>query len=114
MRTERVIQIIALVVILCATAASGRLLSNLIGLSDRHVLRYTDVSVEGAPFYVAVGQALGAFRGLAVDILWIKVDYMKSKGLYYEVMADAEKITKLQPRFPAVWSFQGHNMAYNI
>jgi hypothetical protein len=29
-------------------------------------------------------------------------------------MADADLITKLQPRFSAVWAFHGHNMAYNI
>ena len=53
-------------------------------------LRYTDVSVEGAPPFVALGTAIGALRGLIVDILWIKVNFMKEKGLFYEVMADAD------------------------
>ena len=39
---------------------------------------------------------------------------MKQKGLFFDVMADADMITKLQPRFAAVWAFHGHNMAYNI
>ncbi|MCH2160824.1 MAG: hypothetical protein MK085_03010 [Phycisphaerales bacterium] len=81
---------------------------------DGHALRYTDVSVEGAPPVVALGTAIGALRGIIVDYLWIKVNMMKEKGQFYEVMSDADLITKLQPRFGEVWSFHGHNMAYNI
>ena len=77
-------------------------------------LRYTDEAEAGAPPMVVLGTALGALRGLLVDYLWIKVTLQKEKGLLYEVMADANLITALQPRFPEVWSFHGHNMAYNI
>lgn len=77
-------------------------------------LRYTDEAEEGAPPMVVLGTALGALRGLLVDYLWIKVTIQKEKGLLYEVMADSNLITALQPRFPEVWSFHGHNMAYNI
>ncbi len=79
-----------------------------------HGLRYTDEAIAGAPPIVALGTALGALRGLIVDYLWLKVTWMKEKGLFYEVMADADLITRLQPRFPEVWAFHGHNMAYNI
>ncbi len=82
--------------------------------TDGFGLRYTDVAVDGAPPIVALGTAMGALRGLIVDYLWIKVNMMKEKGLYFEVMSDADMITKLQPRFGEVWGFHGHNMAYNI
>ncbi|MFO0829006.1 MAG: hypothetical protein U0572_12775 [Phycisphaerales bacterium] len=82
--------------------------------TDGFGLRYTDVAIDGAPPIVALGTALGAFRGLIVDYLWLKVNMMKEKGLFYEVMGDADLITKLQPRFGEVWGFHGHNMAYNI
>ena len=81
---------------------------------DGNGLRYTDVSVEGAPPIVALGTAIGALRGIIVDYLWLKVNMMKEEGQFYEVMSDAELITKLQPRFAQVWGFHGHNMAYNI
>lgn len=81
---------------------------------DGYALRYTDVSVEGAPPIVALGTAIGALRGIIVDYLWIKVNMMKEKGQFYEVMSDAALITKLQPRFGEVWAFHGHNMMYNI
>jgi hypothetical protein len=110
----RTIQLIALVVMIACTAVSGAMLGPITRQTEAAGLRYTDVSVEGAPPFVALGTAIGALRGLIVDILWIKVNFMKEKGLFYEVMADAELITKLQPRFAAVWAFHGHNMAYNI
>jgi len=81
---------------------------------DGYGLRYTDVSVEGAPPIVALGTAIGALRGIIVDYLWLKVNMMKEEGQFYEVMSDAELITKLQPRFAQVWGFHGHNMAYNV
>ncbi len=114
MGRDRLIQLVALVVLVAATSVSGALLPRLIDLTQRHALRYTDVAVEGAPLHVALGTAIGALRGIIVDWLWIKVHFLKEKGLYYEVMADSELITKLQPRFAAVWAFLGHNMAYNI
>jgi hypothetical protein len=77
-------------------------------------LRYTDEAAEGAPPMVVLGTAIGALRGLLVDYLWIKLGLQKEQGLLYEVMADADLITALQPRFPDVWAFHGHNMAYNI
>lgn len=86
----------------------------LVAGTDGYGLRYTDVAVDGAPPIVALGTVMGAFRGLIVDYLWIKVNMMKEKGLFFEVMSDADLITKLQPRFGEVWAFHGHNMAYNI
>jgi len=82
--------------------------------ADGFGLRYTDIAIEGAPPIVALGTAMGALRGLVVDYLWIKVNMMKEKGLFFDVMSDADLITKLQPRFGEVWAFHGHNMAYNI
>jgi hypothetical protein len=111
---HRLIQLIAAVVLVAAMSGAGWLAPRLVSLSDKHALRYTDVSVEGAPPIVALGTAMGALRGLIVDYLWIKVQLNKEKGMLYEIMADTELITKLQPRFAAVWAFHGHNMAYNI
>ena len=111
---NRLIQAIAFVVMLISAAVSGSMLSPMHRMIEEKSLRYTDVSVEGAPFIVAMGTAIGALRGLIVDYLWIKVHIMKEKGLFYEVMDAAELITKLQPRCGAVWVFHGHNMAYNI
>ena len=114
MTHDRTIQAVAGAVLIGAVVLAGGVLTGLTATAERHVLRYTNLAVAGAPPVVALGTAIGALRGIIVDYLWIKVHIMKQKGLYYEVMADADLITKLQPRFSAVWAFHGHNMAYNI
>jgi hypothetical protein len=58
--------------------------------------------------------ATGAFRGLLVDVLWIRADNLKEQGQFFDAKQLAEWITILQPRFAAVWEFQAWNMAYNI
>ena len=58
--------------------------------------------------------ATGAFRGLLVDILWIRADRLKEQGQFFDAKQLAEWITVLQPRFAEVWEFHAWNMAYNI
>ena len=58
--------------------------------------------------------ATGAFRGLLVDVLWIRADNLKEEGQFFDAKQLAEWITILQPRFASVWEFQAWNMAYNI
>ena len=112
--SDRLIQFGAGIVCVGGIALAGMLQPKMTAIADRDQLRYTDISIEGAPPIVAIGTAIGALRGLIVDYLWLKVTIQKEKGLLYEVMADSDLITKLQPRFPDVWAFHGHNLAYNI
>ena len=71
--------------------------------------------LENAPPSLAFATvAMGAFRGLVVDMLWIRAEKLKDKGEYFDAKQIAEWITTLQPRFADVWEFQGWNMAYNI
>jgi hypothetical protein len=58
--------------------------------------------------------AMGAFRGLVVDVLWMRADRLKEQGQFFDAKQLAEWITVLQPRFGQVWAFQAWNMAYNI
>jgi len=74
-----------------------------------------DVNLEGAPpSLVFATVAMGAFRGLVVDILWMRADKLKEEGQFFDARQLAEWITMLQPRFAAVWEFHAWNMAYNI
>jgi len=71
--------------------------------------------LENAPPSLAFATvAMGAFRGLLVDILWLRADRLKDKGEFFDAKQIAEWITTLQPRFASVWEFQAWNMAYNI
>lgn len=71
--------------------------------------------LENAPPSLAFATvAMGAFRGLVVDILWMRADKLKEQGQFFDAKQLAEWITILQPRFASVWEFQAWNMAYNI
>ena len=71
--------------------------------------------LENAPPSLAFATvAMGAFRGLVVDILWMRADKMKEEGQFFDARQLAEWITTLQPRFAAVWEFHAWNMAFNI
>jgi hypothetical protein len=71
--------------------------------------------LENAPPSLAFATvAMGAFRGLVVDILWIRAEKLKEEGQFFDAKQLAEWITTLQPRFASVWDFQAWNMAYNI
>jgi hypothetical protein len=72
-------------------------------------------SLENAPPSLAFATvAMGAFRGLIVDILWMRADTLKQEGKFFDAKQLAEWITTLQPRFAQVWDFHAWNMAYNI
>ena len=104
---DRPVQLLSAAVAVACVAGAGTLLPRILDASDRAQLRYTDVSVEGAPPVVAVG----ALRGLVVDYLWIRLQQMREAGQYYDARRLADLITKLQPRFGEVWAFHGHNLA---
>jgi hypothetical protein len=71
--------------------------------------------LENAPPSLAFATvAMGAFRGLVVDVLWMRADQLKEQGQFFDARQLAEWITTLQPRFASVWEFQAWNMAYNI
>ena len=64
--------------------------------------------------YALCLQALGSFRGMIVNALFIRAEEYKNQGRYYDAMQLASAICKFQPRFPSVWEFQSWNMAWNI
>ena len=75
----------------------------------------TNEPLENAPPSLAFATvAMGAFRGLLVDILWLRADKLEDEGEFFDARQIAEWITTLQPRFASVWEFQAWNMAYNI
>jgi hypothetical protein len=58
--------------------------------------------------------ALGGFRGLLVDVLWIKAQTAMASQRFYELKLLCDLIQKLQPTFTQVHSFQAHQMMYNM
>jgi len=115
MRTRDVI-----ILLICAVTAGVSLFAagsqlDRINTQREELKLVSNTVVENAPPSLAFATvALGAFRGLIVDILWMRADKLKEEGQFFDARQIAEWITKLQPRFAAVWEFHAWNMAYNI
>jgi len=58
--------------------------------------------------------ALGGFRGLIANALWIRANDLQQDGKYFEMVQLADWITKMEPTLTQVWLVQSWNMAYNI
>jgi len=105
---------------LCLLIAVGLLLFageklDYINVARKEMKLVINEPLENAPPSLAFATiAMGAFRGLVVDILWIRADRLKEQGQFFDAKQLAEWITVLQPRFISVWDFHAWNMAYNI
>ena len=112
MKTTRTfISIVALVLL-------GIVLSFLSGRMNaiRYNAHLTDTTpLENAPPMVAfTSVALGGFRGLAADLLWLRMRRLQEDSKYFEMVQLADWIIKLQPRNTDSHAFLGWNMSYNI
>ncbi len=58
--------------------------------------------------------ALGSFRGWLIDILWLRAGQLEQEGRVHESMQLSRWITRLQPNFPQVWSYQAWQLAFNL
>lgn len=84
--------------------------------NDRERLDLTRVQpLDNAPPVLAFTTvALGGFRGLISNALWIRANDLQDQDKFFEMMQLANWITKLEPHFVQVWLVQAWNMAYNI
>ena len=110
-----------LIIFLCIAFAASLLvvsnhqLSSIVDARKEMKLVSSSEPLENAPPSLAFASvALGAFRGLLVDVLWMRADNLKQAGQFFDAKQLADWITILQPRFAEVWDFQAWNMAYNI
>jgi len=71
--------------------------------------------LENAPPLLAFTTvALGGFRGLIANALWIRASDLQENEKFFEMVQLADWITDLEPHFTHVWTMQAWNMAYNI
>jgi hypothetical protein len=105
-------------------ALVGLLIAGLIGASlSQNVLNRSRESLgltraaplENAPPVLAFTTvALGGFRGLIANALWIRMDELQQDGKYFEMVQLADWISKLQPNIAQVWVHLAWNMSYNV
>lgn len=107
-------KILLLVLALALLFGAGRVEHSLD--RDRNQLGMTYVAtLDNAPPMLAFTTvALGGFRGLISNYLWIRANDLQQDDKFFEAAQLANWITDLEPHFSQVWIFQGWNMAYNI
>lgn len=73
-----------------------------------------DPLINAPPLVTFTTVALGGFRGIIADVLWLRAARLQQEGQYFELVQLADWITKLEPRFTSVWAYHAWNLAYNI
>lgn len=84
--------------------------------ADKAALGLTRVEpLRNAPPVLAFTTvALGGFRGLIANALWIRASELQDEDKVFEMVQLSEWITSLEPHYVQVWAVQAWNMAYNI
>jgi len=105
----------ALAVLAAALFCASSQMQSLLNV-DRKEFGFTFMApLENAPPVLAFTTvALGGFRGLISNILWIRANELQEEDRYFEMVQLSDWITKLTPHFASVWTHQAWNMAYNI
>ncbi len=112
MRNTWVLASLLMAGLLCLGAAGW-----LAGRVERPVDQPSPVSVSPSdvpPGVRFVMVALGGFRGLLADALWVRASRLQDEGRVFEVAELTEWITRLDPRSPEVWAYHAWNLAYNL
>lgn len=78
------------------------------------ITRGEPLGTTAPPVLAFTTVALGGFRGLIANLLWLRAVELQEQGKFFEKVQLADWITKLQPHFTSVWAFQAWDMAYNI
>ncbi len=111
----RAVQVVSLALCVILIGGAATLMSSINDGRRSLSMIASETPLEQAPpEYAFAIQAFGAFRGLIVDLAFIRAEEFKQKGRFFDAMQLASWICKLQPRFPSVWEFASWNMAWNI
>src|SRR5213592_5255330 len=111
LRLKKVLLALLAVALLASTSFIQKSLNR-----DRDKLGLTRIEpLENAPPMLAFTTvALGGFRGLISNALWVRASDLQDEDKFFEMAQLADWITKLEPHFVQVWLVQAWNMAYNI
>ena len=100
--------------VLAALAAAGALNLRLLDLRARAHLTQAPPTENMPPSVALTTVALGGFRGILADVLWMRAGAIQEEGRYFELVQLSDWIVKLQPRSPPIWAYHAWNMAYNL
>jgi hypothetical protein len=111
---SRVKKIILLLLAAALLFAAGRVQQSL--NQDRNTLGLTRAAAlkNAPPMLAFTTVALGGFRGLISNFLWMRASSLQQDDKFFEAAQLADWITELEPTYDQVWAFQAWNMAWNI
>jgi hypothetical protein len=107
-------KIIFFTLILALLFSAGRVQRSLNIDRDRLGMTHMAALDNAPPMLAFTTVALGGFRGLISNFLWMRANDLQQDDKFFEAAQLANWITDLEPHFSQVWVFQGWNMAYNI
>jgi hypothetical protein len=112
--SARARKILLLLLAAALLAGSGWVQQSLNRDRDRLGLTRASALTGAPPLLAFTTVALGGFRGLISNYLWIRANDLQLDDKFFEAAQLADWITALEPHFTQVWLFQAWNMAYNI
>lgn len=72
-------------------------------------------SLENMPPWIAFSSvALGGFKSLLVNTLWVRIFDLQENDRYFELLQMSDWLTDLQPDMTNTWKFQVWNISYNV
>jgi hypothetical protein len=110
----RVKKILLLLLAATLLIGSGQMQNVLNRDRERLGLTRMDALENAPPVLAFTTVALGGFRGLIANGLWIRANDLQQDDKFFEAAQLASWITDLEPHFEQVWAFQAWNMAWNI
>ncbi len=78
---------------------------------DRKTRPVSAISIGPTPAVVA---ALGGFRTVAADLLWLEAEHIWHGGSWWAMLPLLDAVTQLDPHFLLAWKVYGWHAAYNL
>lgn len=97
----------------CFWAAGGENRALLASRAEHH-LDATATLDNASPLLVFTTVVAGGFRGLVVDLLWLRASELQDQGKFFELVQLSDWITKFDPHSSQTWGFHAWNIAYNV
>jgi hypothetical protein len=110
----RLKKIILLVLAAALLASAGFLQTSMNRDRDELGLTHVEGLTNAPPVLAFTTVALGGFRGLISNMLWMRASELQENDKFFEMAQLSDWITKLEPHFSQVWVHEAWNMAYNI
>jgi hypothetical protein len=103
------------VALICASShVQGRLNGQREKLGLLKTTTLTESQQKERPLLALVTVAMGGFRGLIANALWIRANTLQEEEKFYEMVQLSDWITALEPHVAQVWTHEAWNMAFNI